>query len=133
PPRCAAKLGGSAMALVARRDAALCPSPGRSVAQRWPRPRRGLWTGTDVTATSAVSPQRRLVHERGSDERIHLECVPAEQMTDAEVFDGVLITRVFHEIPVDSRAGLFRACYRALKRPGVFLKSDCVYPDALAA
>jgi hypothetical protein len=53
-------------------------------------------------------------------------------MTYAEAFDGVVITRVFHEIPVESRVGLFRACYRALKRPGVFLNLDFAYPDTLA-
>ena len=53
-------------------------------------------------------------------------------MTYAEAFDGVLITRVFHEIPVDSRVGLFHACYRALKRSGVLLNLDFAYPDTLA-
>ena len=57
---------------------------------------------------------------------------PAEQMTYAEALDGLLITRVFHEIPVDSRVGLFRACYRALKRSGGFLNLDFAYPDTLA-
>ena len=77
------------------------------------------FVGVDVVELGGLETARRLIHERGFDNRIHLECVPAEQMTYAEAFDGVLITRVFHEIPVDSREGLFRACYRALKRPGV--------------
>ena len=68
---------------------------------------------------------------RGFDDRIHVERVPAEEMPYTEVFDGVLITRVFHEIPVEVRAGLFQACYRALKRPGVLLNLDFAYPDTL--
>ena len=60
-----------------------------------------------------------------------MERVPAEEMPYTEVFDGVLITRVFHEIPVEVRAGLFQACYRALKRPGVLLNLDFAYPDTL--
>ena len=59
-----------------------------------------------------------------------LERVTAERMSYAEVFDGVLITRVFHEIPVDIRTPLFQV-YRALKRPGVLLNLDFAYPDSL--
>jgi hypothetical protein len=32
---------------------------------------------------------------------------------------------------VEVRAELFRACYRALKQPGVFLNLDFAYPDTL--
>jgi ubiquinone/menaquinone biosynthesis C-methylase UbiE len=52
-------------------------------------------------------------------------------MPYVETFDGILITRVFHEIPVGIRDALFRACYRALKRPGVLLNLDFSYPDTL--
>jgi cyclopropane fatty-acyl-phospholipid synthase-like methyltransferase len=70
---------------------------------------------------------RRLIRAPGF--RVQVES--AEQMTYAEAFDGVLITRVFHEIPVEIRAALFRACYHALKRPGVLLNLDFAYPDTL--
>jgi ubiquinone/menaquinone biosynthesis C-methylase UbiE len=90
------------------------------------------FVGVDVVEVGGLETARRLIRERGFDKRIHLECVPAEQMTYAEAFDGVLITRVFHEIPVESRAGLFRACYRALKRHGILLNLDFAYPDTLA-
>jgi ubiquinone/menaquinone biosynthesis C-methylase UbiE len=74
---------------------------------------------------------RRLVRARGFDDRIRIERLPAEEMPYAEAFDGVLITRVFHEIPVEIRTALFQACYRALKRPGVLLNLDFAYPDTL--
>jgi len=89
------------------------------------------FVGLDVVEAGGLETARRLIRARGFDERIHVECVPAEQMTYAGAFDGVLITRVFHEIPVAVRAALFRACYRALKRPGVLLNLDFAYPDTL--
>jgi cyclopropane fatty-acyl-phospholipid synthase-like methyltransferase len=87
--------------------------------------------GIDVVEVGGLETARRLIRARGFDERIHVECVAAEQMSYAGAFDGVLITRVFHEIPVEIRAALFRACYRALKRPGVLLNLDFAYPDIL--
>jgi ubiquinone/menaquinone biosynthesis C-methylase UbiE len=87
--------------------------------------------GIDVVEVGGLETARRLIRARGFEERVHVECVPAEQMSYAGVFDGVLITRVFHEIPVETRAALFRACYRALKRPGVLLNLDFAYPDTL--
>jgi ubiquinone/menaquinone biosynthesis C-methylase UbiE len=89
------------------------------------------FVGLDVVEVGGLETARRLIQARGFDERIHVECMPAEQMPYAEDFDGVLITRVFHEIPVEVRAALFRACYRALKRPGVLLNLDFSYPDTL--
>jgi ubiquinone/menaquinone biosynthesis C-methylase UbiE len=88
--------------------------------------------GIDVVEVGGLETARRLIRERGFDERIHVERVSAEEMPYTGAFDGVLITRVFHEIPVAIRAALFRACYRALKRPGVFLNLDFAYPDTLA-
>ena len=90
------------------------------------------FVGVDVVEVGGLETARRLIRERGFDDRIHVECVPAEQMTYAEAFDGVLITRVFHEIAVESRVGLLQACYRALKRSGVLLNLDFAYPDTLA-
>jgi ubiquinone/menaquinone biosynthesis C-methylase UbiE len=87
--------------------------------------------GIDVVEIGGLETARRLVHARGFDDRIQVECVAAEQMPYTETFDAVLITRVFHEIPVDLRAPLFRACYRALKRSGVLLNLDFAYPDTL--
>jgi ubiquinone/menaquinone biosynthesis C-methylase UbiE len=89
------------------------------------------FVGIDVVEVGGLETARRLIHARGFDERIHVERMTAEQMAYAEAFDGVLITRVFHEIPVEIRAALFRACYRALKRPGVLLNLDFAYPDTL--
>lgn len=90
------------------------------------------FVGIDVVEAGGLETVRRLIRERGFAERIHVERVPAEQMTYAEAFDGVLSSRVFHEIPVPVRAALFRACYRALKRPGVLLNLDFAYPDTRA-
>jgi ubiquinone/menaquinone biosynthesis C-methylase UbiE len=90
------------------------------------------FVGIDVVEVGGLETARRLIQARGFDDRIQVKCIAAEQMTYAETFDGVLITRVFHEIPVDIRAALFRACYRALKRPGVLLNLDFAYPDTLA-
>ena len=87
------------------------------------------FVGIDVVEVGGLETAWRLIHARGFDERIRVERVTAEQMPYAEAFDGVLITRVFHEIPVAIRAALFRACYRALKRPGVLLNLDFAYPD----
>ena len=92
---------------------------------------KATFVGLDVVEVGGLETARRLLHERGFDHRIHVERIPAEQMPYADAFDGVLITRVFHEIPVEIRAALFRACYRALKRPGVFLNLDFAYPDTL--
>jgi ubiquinone/menaquinone biosynthesis C-methylase UbiE len=89
------------------------------------------FVGIDVVEVGGLETARRLIRARGFDERIHVEHVPAEQMSYVGAFDGVLITRVFHEIPVEIRAALFNACYRALKRPGVFLNLDFAYPDTL--
>jgi ubiquinone/menaquinone biosynthesis C-methylase UbiE len=89
------------------------------------------FVGIDVVEVGGLETARRLIHARGFDERIHVEGVAAEQMPYAEAFDGVLITRVFHEIPVEIRAALFHACYRALKRSGVLLNLDFAYPDTL--
>jgi ubiquinone/menaquinone biosynthesis C-methylase UbiE len=89
------------------------------------------FVGIDVVEVGGLETARRLIRARGFEARIHVEQVAAEQMTHAEAFDGVLITRVFHEIPVEIRAALFRACYRALKRPGVLLNLDFAYPDML--
>ena len=89
------------------------------------------FVGIDVVEVGGLETARRLIHARGFDERIHVERVTGEQMPYAGDFDGVLITRVFHEIPVAVRASLFRACYRALKRPGVLLNLDFAYPDTL--
>jgi ubiquinone/menaquinone biosynthesis C-methylase UbiE len=85
--------------------------------------------GIDVVDVGGLETARRLIRARGFDERIHVERVSAEHMPYAATFDGVLITRVFHEIPVEIRAELFHACYRALKRPGVLLNLDFAYPD----
>ena len=60
------------------------------------------FVGLDVVEVGGLETARRLIHARGFDDRIHVERVPAEEMPYAGVFDGVLITRVFHEIPVDS-------------------------------
>ena len=90
------------------------------------------FVGIDVVEVGGLETARRLIHERGFDERLQVERVSAEEMPYTGTFDGVLITRVFHEIPVAIRAALFRACYRALKRPGVFLNLDFAYPDTLA-
>jgi ubiquinone/menaquinone biosynthesis C-methylase UbiE len=89
------------------------------------------FVGIDVVEVGGLETARRLIRARGLEGRIDVEHVAAEQMTYAEAFDGVLITRVFHEISVEIRADLFRACYRALKRPGVLLNLDFAYPDAL--
>jgi ubiquinone/menaquinone biosynthesis C-methylase UbiE len=89
------------------------------------------FVGIDVVEVSGLETARRLIRARGFDDRIHVERVTAEQMPYTETFDGVLITRVFHEIPVDIRAPLFHACYRALKRPGALLNLDFAYPDTL--
>lgn len=89
------------------------------------------FVGVDVVEVGGLETARRLIRARGFDERIHVERVPAEQMAYAGAFDGVLITRVFHEIPVAIRAALFRACYGALKRPGVLVNLDFTYPDTL--
>ena len=89
------------------------------------------FVGLDVVEVGGLETARRLIHERGFAERIAVQCLPAEQMPYAETFDGILITRVFHEIPVAIRAALFQACYRALKRPGVLLNLDFAYPDTL--
>jgi ubiquinone/menaquinone biosynthesis C-methylase UbiE len=90
------------------------------------------FVGLDVVEVGGLETARRLIQARGFAERIAVERLPAEEMPYAEVFDGVLITRVFHEIPVAIRAALFQACYRALKRPGVLLNLDFSYPDTLA-
>jgi len=87
--------------------------------------------GLDVVEVGGLETARRLIQTRGFAARIRVECLPAEQMPYTDTFDEVLITRVFHEIPVQLRAALFRACYRALKRPGVLLNLDFSYPDAL--
>jgi len=89
------------------------------------------FVGLDVVEVGGLETARRLIRERGFAERIDVQCLPAEQMTYAGAFDGVLITRVFHEIPVAIRAALFQACYRALKRPGVLLNLDFAFPDTL--
>jgi ubiquinone/menaquinone biosynthesis C-methylase UbiE len=89
------------------------------------------FVGIDVVEVGGLETARRLIRARGFDERIHVERVTAEQMPYAGAFDGVLITRVFHEIPVEIRAPLFRACYRASKQPGVLLNLDFAYPDTL--
>jgi ubiquinone/menaquinone biosynthesis C-methylase UbiE len=89
------------------------------------------FVGIDVVEVGGLETARRLIRARGFEDRIHLERVTAEQMPYAETFDGVLITRVFHEIPVDIRVPLFQACYCALKRPGVLLNLDFAYPDTL--
>ena len=89
------------------------------------------FVGLDVVEVGGLETARRLIRARGFAERVHVECLPAEQMTSTDAFDGVLITRVFHEIPVAVRSALFRACYRALKRPGVLLNLDFAYPDTL--
>jgi ubiquinone/menaquinone biosynthesis C-methylase UbiE len=89
------------------------------------------FVGIDVVEVGGLETARRLIRARGFENRIHVERVTAEQMSYAETFDGVLITRVFHEIPVHIRAPLFQACYRALKRPGVLLNLDFAYPDTL--
>jgi ubiquinone/menaquinone biosynthesis C-methylase UbiE len=89
------------------------------------------FVGIDVVEVGGLETARRLIRARGFDDRIHVEQVTAEQMPYTAAFDGVLITRVFHEIPVGIRAALFRACYRALKRPGVLLNLDFAYPDTL--
>jgi len=89
------------------------------------------FVGIDVVAEGGLETARRLIRARGFDDRIRVERVPAERMPYAAAFDGVLITRVFHEIPVEIRAALFHACYHALKRPGVLLNLDFAYPDTL--
>ncbi len=90
------------------------------------------FVGLDVVEVGGLETARRLIQARGFEDRIHVERLPAEQMPYTEAFDGVLITRVFHEIPVEVRAALFQACYRALKRPGVLLNLDFAYPDTQA-
>ena len=90
------------------------------------------FVGLDVVEVGGLETARRLIQARGFAERIHVECLPAEQMPYVETFDGILITRVFHEIPVAVRAALFQACYRALKPSGVFLNLDFAYHDTLA-
>jgi ubiquinone/menaquinone biosynthesis C-methylase UbiE len=87
--------------------------------------------GIDVVEVGGLETARRLIRARSFEQRILVERVTAEQMSYAETFDGVLITRVFHEIPVDIRAPLFHACYCALRRPGVLLNLDFAYPDTL--
>jgi ubiquinone/menaquinone biosynthesis C-methylase UbiE len=89
------------------------------------------FVGLDVVEVGGLETARRLIRARGFDERIHVERLPAEEMPYTGVFDGVLITRVFHEIPVEVRTALFHACYRALKQPGVLLNLDFAYPDTL--
>jgi ubiquinone/menaquinone biosynthesis C-methylase UbiE len=89
------------------------------------------FVGIDVVEVGGLETARRLIHARGFDERIRVERVTGEEIPYAGAFDGVLITRVFHEIPLALRAALFRACYRALKQPGVLLNLDFAYPDTL--
>ena len=73
------------------------------------------FVGLDVVEVGGLETARRLIRARGFDDRIHVERVPAEQMPYAEAFDGVLITRVFHEIPVEIRAALFQCLLPRLK------------------
>jgi ubiquinone/menaquinone biosynthesis C-methylase UbiE len=89
------------------------------------------FVGIDVVEVGGLETARRLIRARGFEGRIRVERLAAEQMAYVEDFDGVLITRVFHEIPVDVRAALFQACFRALRRPGVLLNLDFAYPDTL--
>jgi hypothetical protein len=87
--------------------------------------------GLDVVEVGGLETARRLIHTCGFAERMQVQRLPAEQMSYAKVFDGGRITRIFHAIPLEVRAALLCACYRALQRPGVLLHLDVAAPDTL--
>ena len=85
--------------------------------------------GIDVVEVGGLETARRLIQERGFEGQISVQSMKAEEISFREEFDGVTMTSVFHEIlPVELREAVFRACYRALKRPGVLLVRDSAYP-----
>lgn len=90
------------------------------------------FVGIDVVEEGGLHTARRLISERGFEGRVTVELRKAEEIPFREEFDGVTITSVFHELlPVELRETVLRACYRALKRPGVLLIRDSAYPGAL--
>ena len=99
------------------------------LAQLYPQ---ASFVGIDVVELGGLNTARRLIDERGLQALVQVIGMKADEIAFQEEFDGILMASVLHEIlPVEFREKVFRACFRALKQPGVFLVRDSPYPDSL--
>jgi len=88
------------------------------------------FVGIDIVEMGGLETARRLISERGLENRITVQQMRADEMVFREEFDGVVLTNVFHELlPVELRETVIAACYQALKRPGSLLIRDLAYPS----
>ena len=85
--------------------------------------------GIDVVEVGGLNTARRLISERGLEDRVSVQKMKAEEMAFHEEFDGVTLTNVFHELlPVELRETVISVCFQAIKRPGALLIRDMAYP-----
>lgn len=86
--------------------------------------------GIDVVEVGGLNTARRLISERGLEDRVSVQKMKAEEMAFHEEFDGVTLTNVFHELlPVELRETVIGVCFQAIKRPGALLIRDMAYPS----
>jgi len=90
------------------------------------------FVGIDVVEVGGLNTARRLISERGLEDRVSVQKMKAEELTFREEFDGVTLTNVFHELlPVELRETIIGVCFQAIKRPGALLIRDMAYPSTL--
>jgi len=90
------------------------------------------FVGVDVVEVGGLNTARRLIAERGLEDRVSVHKMHVEDMTFHEEFDGITLTNVFHELlPVALRETVIGVCFQALKRPGALLIRDMAYPSTL--
>ena len=90
------------------------------------------FVGVDVVEVGGLNTARRLIVERGLEDRVSVQKMKVEDMTFREEFDGITLTNVFHELlPVERRETVIGVCFQAIKRPGALLIRDMAYPSTL--
>lgn len=71
---------------------------------------------------------RRLIQERGLDDRVRVEPVGGEKIAFDQEFDLITMVQVFHELPDRAKTDILHRCRQGLKPGGVLLIVDRCSP-----
>lgn len=75
-----------------------------------------------------VEYSRRLIQERGVQNRVQVEPVSGERIAFAQEIDLITMVQVFHELPDGAKLEVLRRCQHSLKPGGVLLLVDRCSP-----
>jgi SAM-dependent methyltransferase len=76
-----------------------------------------------------IDCSRRLIHERGLNDRVRVEPIGGEKIAFDQEFDLITMVQVFHELPDRAKTDILHRCQRGLKPGGVLLVVDRCSPE----